>query len=278
MHILRTITFIISLLYIVAPNSVKSEEISSDKCTIKVGVVPQFEQRRLLATWQPILDKLQEKTGCDFHLSGNKHISEFEENFKAGLYDMAYMNPYHAVMANKEQEYIPIIRSGAKKLLGILVVQKDSPIQHVSELNGQEIAFPSPNALGASLLMRAELAKKHGLDITPRYVKTHSSVYLHVLKGLTKAGGGVGRTLKEQDSRIKDKLRILYKTQQVYAHPLVIHPRIEATIRKKIQATFITIGKNNPELVAKIPMKQPVATNMQDYDNLKKMGLDDFEG
>ena len=251
---------------------------STTECHLKVGVVPQFEQRRLFSTWDPILTKLGEKTDCKYELVGSKSIAEFEEKFLAGEYDVAYMNPYHSVMAHKAQGYLPIARSGEKKLKGILVVREDSPIKDIKELDGKEIAFPSPNALGASLLMRAELATKHGLNIKPKYVKTHSSVYLHVVKKLTEAGGGVGRTLKEQKDAIKGKIRILYETAKVNAHPLVVHPRVDETMQSKIQSAFLEVGGQHPEMVELIPMKTPIATGLEDYADLKAMGLEAFVG
>ena len=251
---------------------------SADECSLKVGVVPQFEQRRLLATWDPILSKLQDQTACSYQLVGSKSISEFEEKFLAGEFDLAYLNPYHSIMAHAAQGYVPLARSGEKKLLGILVVRKDSPVTDVKELDGQEIAFPSPNALGASLLMRAELALKHGINIKPRYVKTHSSVYLHVVKKLTEAGGGVGRTLKEQKDTIKDKLRVLYKTTPVNAHPLVIHPRVPNEKQLEIQSAFLALNEQNPEMLALIPMKSPIKATLEDYADLKAMELESFVG
>lgn len=251
---------------------------SPSACHFKVGVVPQFEQRRLFKVWRPLLDRLGTQTGCTFDLVGSKTIIEFEKAFKEGTYDFAYMNPYHAVMAKKFQGYEPIVRSGSKKLKGILVVRKDSPIKSVKELHEKTVAFPSPNALGASLLMRAELAMKHGTKVNAQYVKTHSSVYLHVAKGLTDAGGGVGRTFAEQSPQIKKALRILYTTTPVNAHPLVVHPRVESQKRQEVQKAWLELASSEPALLAKIPMKDPIATSYKDYVSLETLGLESFVG
>lgn len=267
--------FVLSILALLTflPFSAQAED-----CTMKVGVVPQFEQRRIFEVWTPILDALKEQTGCAFELVGSKSIIEFEKAFKDGVYDLAYMNPYHAVMAKKAQGYEPIVRSGKKKLKGILVVKKDSPVQDVKELNAKEVAFPSPNALGASLLMRAELATKHGSKVVPKYVKTHSSVYLHVAKGLTVAGGGVSRTFNEQPDHIKDKLRILYTTTPVNAHPAVIHPRVSEDMQKKVQEAWLGLAGAKASLFDGIPMKGAIATSYDDYKSLEELGLEDFVG
>ncbi len=250
-----------------------SEETS---CTIRLGVVPQFEQRRLIAVWTPLADAISLKTACEVKLHGSKSISEFEDEFKAGIFDIAYMNPYHAVMANDAQGYKPIVRSGESRLKGILVVPKDNPIQSIKDLHGKEVAFPSPNALGASLLMRAELGELHGVRVVPKYVKTHSSTYIHVMKKLVVAGGGVARTLREQPEAIKGALRVLYTTSEVFAHPIVVHPRLTPELRESIQTALLELAEESPELFESIPMRRPTSSNLADYEGLSAIGLEGY--
>ncbi len=244
-------------------------------CIIKFGAVPQFDQRKIFKIWNPILKKLGEKIHCEIQILGSRNISEFEKNFKSGLYDIAYMNPYHYVVANKAQGYQALLRSNAKKLKGILVAKKGSS-QQVTDLNGDVVAFPSPNALGASLLMRAELVIDLKLSIKPKYVKTHNSVYLHVAKGLTKAGGGVMRTFKAQPKMIRDKLEIIYETKKCHPHPIVVHQRLGQKKIRNIKKIFHQIALANDELFKKIPMKDPVQASHKDYQSVIDMKLESF--
>jgi phosphonate transport system substrate-binding protein len=163
-------------------------------------------------------------------------------------------------------------------LQGILVVRRDSGIQSPAELDGRTVAFPAPNALGASLLMRADLARVHQVDVAPLYVKTHNSVYLHVIKGLAEAGGGVGKTLTEQEQPIRDSLRILYVTRDMPSHPVAVHPRVPKADAEKVRAALLALAAE-PEgaaLLARIPMKRPFAAAMDDYEVMRGWGLDDF--
>lgn len=158
--------------------------------TLTVGVVPQFETGRLYAVWGPILNELSRQTGVSFSMAGAPSIPAFERAFMNGEYDIAYMNPYHYIVAARTQGYVPLVRDVGRSLRGVLVVARDSGISAVAQLAGKTIAFPSPNALGAALQMRQELHDLFGLSFTPEYVKTHDSVYLNVLLGKTAAGGG----------------------------------------------------------------------------------------
>ncbi len=253
------------------PFSVRAKEFS-------FGVVPQFEAQKLYAIWKPVLKVLEQKTGYKFKMQGTESIPEFEKQFARGRYDFAYMNPWHSLTAFEQQGYQPLVRSGIRQLQGILVVRKGSAIDNIQQLEGQSVAFPAPNALAASLLMRAELANLHHVTVHPVYVGTHSSSYLNVALKETVAAGGVLRTLKNQSDMIKNLLRIIYKTQKIPPHPISAHPRVPQTVVHQVQMAFLAM-KEEPEhqkLLAKIPMREPVIATIKDYQILKRLGLEKF--
>lgn len=250
--------------------------VASEQCQVSVGVVPQFEQRKLITNWRPLLSTLEQKTGCSFVFSGSENIAAFEQRFAAGDFDLAYMNPYHAVVANRTQGYQAIFRSGSKDLQGVLVARKGAGFEKLEHLDNAVLAFPSPNALGASLLMRAELVALHGLSFDSKYVKTHPSVYLHVAKGLVAAGGGVQRTLDEQPKQIRDRLEVIYRTAKVPSHPIVIHPRITESLAIRIKNALSELAKSAPGLFESIPMRNPVPTSMADYRVISTLNLESF--
>jgi len=241
------------------------------------GVIPQFEQRKLYGIWKPIVDELEKRTGLTFKLVTTLKIQDFEKEFAAGRFDFVYVNPYHLLKTTARHEYIPLVRDKAP-LRGILVVRKDSPVQAVKDLSGKIVAFPSPNALGSSLLMRADLERLHHVRIEPLYVKTHSSVYLHVIQGLTVAGGGVEKTLREQDAAIRDALRVIYTTRNMPSHPVAAHPRVPKTAREKVRQAFLDMGKSveGRELLSKVPVQEIISTSMDDYRVMSGWGLDAY--
>jgi len=243
-----------------------------------IGIVPQFEIRHIRKIWNPILNEIRKNTGIKLKLIGSPTIPDFENEFNAGKFDFAYMNPYHILLAKDSQGYIPLVRDHGRKLHGILVVRNDSGINSVQDLNGKKIGFPAPNALGASLLMRANLSNDYKIKFNPVYVKTHSSVYLNVIVKQTAAGGGVKKTLNQQRENIKAALKIIHRTPEVAPHPLAAHPRVPANIRKQIKETFLLLGRSEigQALLLKIPMKKIGEAYMSDYTPLKKFNLEEF--
>lgn len=251
---------------------------NTDSTTYSFGVVPQFSSERISKTWEPILELLEKETGLEFELNGSLDIPAFERSFTKGGFDFAYMNPYHAIVAHKGGGYEPIIRDVGRSLYGIIVVKKDSSIQSVTELDGKKVAFPAPNALGAALIPRAEFSRKYKIDVDEMYVSSHTSVYLNVALGLAAAGGGVQKTLSQQPEHISSQLRVISKTQEVPPHPVTAHKRVPKEVKLAVQSAFIKIAATElgAKLLKKIPIKVAGKTNIEDYQLLNDMKLDEF--
>lgn len=243
-----------------------------------IGVVPQWGTDRLLKNWQPLVARLREDTGLNLKLDLTYSIPNFEKGFSEGDYDFAYMNPYHFVCAQRDQGYIPLVRDYDKQLKGILVASVDSEIEKIEDLRGKRIDFPSPNALGASLYMRALLSRKFEIEFEPQFVKTHESVYLNVISGEAVAGGGVRRTLEAQDPAIQRQLRVIYETPGVAPHPIAYHPRVPEEVVEKVQAAILALSQTEAgqELLAGIPMSQPGLAVKEDYQPLIDLQLEEF--
>lgn len=239
----------------------------------KFGVVPQFEQRKLFRIWRPIIDELEKRTGVKFKLVGTPKIPAFEKIFIDGEFDFVYTNPYQIAISHEDQGYVPLVRDHGRTLKGILVVHKDSSISSVKELDGKQVAFPSAIALGASLLVRSELNDLHNTIVSPQYVQTHSSVYIHVAKKIMPAGGGVLSTLKSQKPAIQDKLRVIYTTDSVAPHPISAHPRVPVYVREAVKEAFVAMGKEKAgsQLLSRIPIEDIGTARIEDYLGIEEL-------
>ena len=242
------------------------------------GVTPQFDHRRTAAVWQPILDELGRRTGQRFVLTGVPGQDEFHAAVLRGTHDFVYANPYYTMLALKQQQYRVLVRDYGQPLYGVLVVRRDSGYQSPGELAGKTIAFPSPNALGASLMLRADLARHFKLHFSPHYVQSHSSVYLNVAQRLAEAGGGVQKTLEVQPEAIRSQLRVIHKTQEIPPHPVMAHVRVPAELRAKIRTALIEMSASDAgrALLAEVPFHDLRAARDQDYLALDRLGLAPF--
>jgi phosphonate transport system substrate-binding protein len=244
-----------------------------------LGVVPQFPAVELQRRWAPVVGWLESACKLRIRLDFAAGIPEFEARFLDGRHDLAYLNPYHAVMARRAQGYEPLVRDGQAMLKGVLTVRTDSPVQRLQDLQGATIAFPSPNAFGASLYMRALLERQHRVRFTPFYAKTHGNAYRHVIKGEALAAGGVGSTLAAETPDVQSQLRVLYETPPTAPHPLAAHPRVGAEQRRCIteQLTAADLPQATRDWLGAIQMPQPVpAVYARDYQPLEKLALESY--
>lgn len=243
------------------------------------SVVPQFTGIAVHRDWTPLLKAIEKDTGYQFALKLYSSISSFEKGFFDGEPDFAYMNPYHAVMAKRAQGYTPIIRDGKKKLTGILVTRKDSSINNIQDLNGKEIAFPSPNAFAASLYIRALLIEQENIKFTPVYAKTHSNSYRYVLGHKAPASGGVYRTLKRERAEAQSYLQVIYKTPSSASHPIVVHKRVPNDVAIAVQNSIISLIKTaeGKKILNAILIPHPTpATYQADYKPLENLKLEKY--
>jgi phosphonate transport system substrate-binding protein len=250
---------------------------SSGAAEYTFGAVPQFEQRKLHAIWKPIVDELALRTGLQFNLVSTLTVQEFHSAYTRGQFDFVYVNPYNIARLHGTQAYVPLV-ADKKPVRGIVVIRKDGEVKTVADLNGKTVAFPSPNAMGASLLVRSDFEQIHHIQVTPLYVKTHSSVYLHVAKGLAAAGGGVEKTLQEQAEAIRAELQVIYTTRSCPSHPVAAHPRVPPEIQERVRQALLAMGgtREGTEMLAKVPITELVPVTYDDYTVLQSWGLEKY--
>lgn len=245
---------------------------------LSVGIVPQFPLEQIASTWTPVLNQVAKAAGVRLELKRYASIPDFEAAFLKGEPDLVFLNPYHAVMARKAAGYLPIIRDDRQRLSGLLVVREDSKVTSLDQLDGATIAFPSPNAFGAALYMRALLTEQARIRYTAVYRTTHSNVFRHVINGQAQAGGVIRQTFDREPPEVREQLRILYETPPAFPHPVAVHPRVPAKLRDALQQAFVALG-SRPEtapLLNAIQIPFPVKAGYADYAPLEKLGLERY--
>lgn len=246
--------------------------------TFSFSVVPQFPVVEVFRSWRPLLDALEAETGHKFELKTSESIPKFEASFLAAEPDFVYLNPYHTVMAHRGGGYIPLVRS-SEALSGILVVRKDSSLRELADLKGSTIAYPAPNAFGASLYMRALLGERFKIPTEPVYVQTHVNAYRAVIRGDNPAAGGIRSTLDREPAEVRDKLRVLYETPSTASHPVAVHPRVNASVRTTVRNALLKIAKTDAgsKLLEGVSLDALVAADYaKDYAPLEALRLDRF--
>ena len=221
-----------------APSSAPAQ---SAPTPLSFGVVPQQSATRLAEEWGPLLAEVSRRSGVSLTFQTAPSIPVFEERLANGLYDLAYMNPYHYVVFHAAPGYRAFATEQGRKIKGILVVRANSPYRKPSDLAGKTVVFPAPAAFAASILPQAEFARWK-IPIQARFVVSHDSVYRAVASGLQEAGGGIQRTLEASPPEIRGALRVLSETPAYTPHALAAHPRVPAESVARVLAAMASLA------------------------------------
>lgn len=238
---------------------------------LTLGVVPQQSPLQLIKVWKPVAEYLEKETGEKITLEIERSIPEFENKLYGGFYDIAYMNPYHYVVANQKQGYLAKARSN-NDIVGILVVNKASNISDVSMIRDKEFLFPAPDAFAATLLIKYELLSQYAIKIdanNSRYVNSHDSVYKGVYRGIGGAGGGIERTFKSLDDKeAKNALVILHKTKAYPSHPFAYKPSVSQAVQNKVTKALLHMPQ---DLLDSLSMNKIILTENAEYEGVKDL-------
>jgi len=242
------------------------------------SVVPQQSATKTAKVWGPLLKYLETKTGYQFQLKTNINIPEFETDLKSERYDFSYMNPYHYVTFHDSANYNALAKAKDKKIKGIMVVAKNSTITKLEDLDGKELAFPSPAAFAASILPRAYM-KQQGIKFSPKYVSSHDSVYSNVSRNKYVSGGGVVRTFKNTNKRYKKKLRVLWTTEGYTPHAIAAHKRIPIDVVTSVQKALASIGKTEKgkAVLKGLKVKGFVNAINSDWDDVRALNINELK-
>ncbi|MBT9613174.1 MAG: phosphate/phosphite/phosphonate ABC transporter substrate-binding protein [Burkholderiales bacterium] len=242
------------------------------------GFGPTQSAIELAKRWTPVMQYLSEKSGVPLQFKTGKDIPTFQQQVRDGAYDFVYINPYNYLQDHKGAGYSAFAREKDGKLFGVLVVKKEGPIQDVSQLNGQIVAFPTAAALAATWLPLGMLNDK-GVQVTPQYVNSMDSVYRSVAKGLFPAGGGELRTLGTVDPEIKIQLRVLWTSEALPPFTFAAHPRVPKDVVAKVQKAMDEMDQN-PQGLALLKannFKGVEIASDADYNAMRKLNIQPVE-
>ena len=127
-----------------------------------------LNQRSIALTaqyWNPILTYVTAKTGIPLELTLAKTVKEGNALAEKGAYDFLYTNHFFTPERDK-LGYRVIARPAGPGIRSQIVVSEDSPIKNLSELEGKDVAFVSPDGFaGYWLSYDALLAAKVKVNV-----------------------------------------------------------------------------------------------------------------
>jgi phosphonate transport system substrate-binding protein len=226
--------------------------------------------------WNPILTYVSRKSGVPLELKMAKTAKEGNDIAERGEYDFLYTN--HFFTPERDHlGYKVIARPAGPGIKSQIVVPQESPIQTLHDLNGQEVAFVTPDGFtGYWLPMDALLRAKVNVKVVFTGNQEASSAQLKVNKV---AAAGVNSSVMSRYARREAfDYRALW-TSDVYQDLCIMaNPKVPAAKVAAVRSALVNMvadpeGRQILEAGAQLLKSQGelgfVAAENRDYDNYR---------
>lgn len=250
---------------------ISSQSMAADSYSF--GVVPQQSALKTLENWGPVIEHLKKITGKNIILKTSDDIPGFQQQLSAGKFDFAYMNPHQYISFHDKSGYNALVKAKDKRIKGILVVRKDSPIKDVKDLNGMPVILPK-GAFAAQIMPEAWL-KSQGIKVDVSYAKSHDAGYKKVSDGMYMAAGGVMRTFKSLDEITRGTLKVLWTSDGYTPHAIAASPKVDAATATAVQEALAGLDSDDAgkAMLKKLKLKGLEKAANADWDDVRGIGL-----
>jgi phosphonate transport system substrate-binding protein len=228
----------------------------TDAVVLRFGFAPRASLREDAKQYLPLLDYLEETTGCEFELHFTPEDEEIADELGLGVVQFAAIGAGSFIKANFQYGVIPLVRGlnteGKAEYRSVIVVAPGSPIQTIEDLRGKRFAFGNINSTPGHLIPRIILTKFNiALNDLAAYEYTGS--HFNCANAIT-AGRfdacGMQDTLGEELAA-NGLIRIIYTSQYYSSSGIAANKNVPTEVLDKVKQAlldFDPLGRDAPGL------------------------------
>ena len=203
--------------------------------------VNQYDINLTAAYWNPIISYVSEKSGVKLSLKIGRTSADTTSYVLAQEVEFVFSN--HLFSPEREKLGWQVFgRRQMPPVHGQIVVPADSPITELSQLRGQEVAFPGPEALVAYKFPYAHLLSK-SIDVKVVFGGNQNAALAQLFAGKVKAVGGNSQLIEGYAKRENKKVRVLWSSEPVYDLALMVSGKVPEKDVKAVAAAFFSMHK-----------------------------------
>jgi phosphonate transport system substrate-binding protein len=238
-----------------------------------------LNQRSIALTaqyWNPILIHVSKKSGVQLELRLAKTVQEGNALAEQGAYDFLFTNHFFTPDRDRLGFHV-IARPAGRPIRGQIVVPNDSPIKSLHELDGKEVAFPTPDAFAAYQLPMDALLKAK-LNVKPVFTSNQEASFAQLKVG-TVAAAAVNDVILERYARREGfEYRLLWNSEAFNDLCIMASPKVPKEKVAAVRDAFVNMmsdpeGRKVLEAGAELlKIKDKlgfVAADNRDYENYR---------
>ncbi len=229
--------------------SAVSKKVRNGK-SIYFGIIPRDNPRITYEKYQPLLDYLSSETPYSYELVLKRNYEETVEALAAGETDVALLGPLTYLEARARCGAVCILKpkgaDGRARYKSVIVKKRGNPLQGLSGLKGESVAFASSKSTSGNLLPRLLLA---GAGVHLNDLKGyanfdfHDSVVKAVLKGQYDAGG-IRDSVARKYMRLG--IKVIAESGYIPTGPLVVGPGVPPSVTEAVKKALLNLNPSDP--------------------------------
>jgi phosphonate transport system substrate-binding protein len=226
--------------------------------------------------WNPILIYVSRKSGVPLELKLAKTTKEGNALAEQGAYDFLYTNHFFTPERDR-LGFRVIARPAGRGIQGQIVVPQDSAIRSLQELNGKDVAFPTPDAFAAYFLPMDALIKAK-VDVKQVFTSNQEASLAQLKIGTVAAAAVNDQIIQRYARREGFEYRLLWNSEVYNDLCIMVGPKVPKDKVAAVREAFVNMT-NDPEgrkvleagaELLKIKDKLGfIAADNRDYDNYR---------
>lgn len=192
--------------------------------------------------WNPIIAYVSEKSGVQLNLKVGRTSADTTSYVLAKEVEFVFSN--HLFSPEREQLGWKVFgRRQTPALQGQIVVPADSPITDLSQLKGQEVAFPGKEAFIVYKVPYAYLLSRN-IDVKVVFAGNQDAALAQLFSGKVQAAGGNSQLVEGYARRENKKFRVLWSSEPFQDLALMASGKVPEKDVKAVANAFIGMSKD----------------------------------
>lgn len=249
-------------------------------CAAEASYFGVLNQRSITLTaelWNPILRYVSARSGVPLTLKMGKTAQETTQMTVRGEFDFVYTNHLFTPERGK-LGYRVIARFNTPGIRGQVVVPDHSPLQSLGDLQGKEVAFPTPDGFTGYWLPMDGLLRA-GVQVKPLFVGNQESAMARLVLGSVPAIGANSQVMESYARREGFKYRVLYSSGPYLDLPVMAHPRVALDKVARVRHALLGMGTDTEgrhilqaaaDLLKSRQLQEFIAADNADYENYRR--------
>lgn len=254
-----------------------------NKQPIRIAIAAVISPKETATYYDEMMKYISRKLSRSVEIIQKKTYQEVNDMLERDELDLAFVcsGPY----VNGHEKFgmellVAPLLYGKPFYQAYFIVHKDSTIKDIKELKGKRFAFTDPDSNTGKLVPTYVLSK---MGETPDnffkeiiFTYSHDNSIMAVSKKLVDGASVDGLFWDYYNDRkplfVKDT-RIIFKSQLYGIPPVVVHPKIPASLKEEIRKIFLGMHKDpdGRRILSEIRIERFIVPDDSSYDSVRDM-------